>query len=346
MFKRVGMAALWSAAGFLLGAAALAGGQGDEDLRNKLIEIESLCGQLRALDAEPAGFPAANEQGLEVDCVHVADVTLGVTEFVRPRHIDWDAEQALYSGPVEEAPQPYGTIEEIIELVRTHVRPQAWEEGATMSTLGPTLLLFAPPDVNRAVHAYFDNELRPAARRMVNLELEIVEVDEPLAAELTAAAGGELDPDLRARLEEAIGATKARLVFGGRVLALSRQQVVLWHGAEAATLPHADVEVSIRSEAADPDVDVDLLGTIAEARSTVGDDPTRVRIQIDLGHDALDLPIRTVKTEKTGTLQMPARTTMEVTADLWTTSDRWAVAAGHTGPDGKRLFLLVRPTVI
>jgi hypothetical protein len=343
MRSRLGSAAIWAAAGFLLGAAALAGGQGDEELREKLIEIESLSARLRALDAGSASAPVVNEQGFELDSVHVADLVFGVHDFLRARRIPPGT--VFFGSPTEEAPQPYGTIEEVAELVRSHVRPDAWETGSQISFLGRSLLHIAPPDVNRATRAFLDTELRPGARRTVNLQLEILEAEEPLAGALAAATGGEIDPALRARIEEAIGGDKARRVFDGRVLALSRQQVALWHGAQVATVSDADVEVAARSEVADPFVDIELLGTIVEARATVGDDPARVRVRISLENDGLAGPPRTAETEETGTLQMPVRATASIDADLWTGNDRWAVAAERTA-DGRRLFLLVRPSVI
>jgi len=344
MQHRTGSAVLWCAVGLILGAARFAGGEGDDDLRAKLIEVERLSAQLRALDAGRAAFPPVDEDGRELDCLHVLDLTLGVTEFYRAR--PWNSEAPMYSGPVEEAPQPFGTIEELAYLLQTSVRPEAWEEGAHMTPCGPLILVRARPDVNRAVRAFLDEELRPRAHCTVQLRLEVVEADDPPAGALAAAAGGALEPALRARLDEAIGSGGARLVFAGCVRALSGQQVALWHGAQVATVPDADVEVKTRADAADPVVDVELLGTNAEVRSTVGGDPARVRVQIDLADTALDLPVRTVETRKAGTLQMPARTTTGFEADLWTAPDRWAVAGERAGPDGKRRFLLVRPTVI
>lgn len=343
MTSRVGRAALWAAAGFLFGAAALAGGEGDEDLREKLIELEALSAQLRSLDGERPELPAPTEQGLEFECVPITDLCADVPHWIRPQR---DSGVPVFGGRAEEMLQHYGTIEEIVELVRTTVRPEAWETGSSITCMGRSLVLFTRPETSRAVRAFIDKELRPATRRTINLEVEIVEAGEPAAATLVAAVGGDLDPVARGRLDEAIGAGKARRIFAGRVLALARQQVVLWHGAQVATVPDADVEAGVGSETSDPIVDVELLGTIVQARSTLGEDPARVRVQLVLGHDEMDRPVRLAKTEGAEALQMPARTTMQIDTDLWVPSDRWAVAAERTGADGKRRFVLVRATVI
>jgi hypothetical protein len=344
MRSRLGSAALWAAAGFLLGAAALAGGQGDEDLRDKLIELESLSARLRALDAERTEAPLVNEHGFEADSIAVADLVAPVHDFLRARRITHGT--AFFGGRSEEAPQPYGTIEELMELVRVNVRPDAWETGAQMTCFGRSFLLLARPDVSRAVRTFLDKELRPGARRTVNLQLEILEAEEPLAAALAAATGGEVDAALRARIDEALGAGKARRTFDGRVLALSRQQVVLWHGAQVATVADADVEVAQRAEISDPFVDIELLGTIVEARATVGEDPARVRVRISVDSDEIERPVRAAETEQSGALHMPVRSTMRVEAELWTGNDRWAVAAERASAEGRRRFLLVRPSVI
>lgn len=346
MTSRVGKSAAWAAAGFLLGFAALAGGQGDEDLREKLIELEALSAQLRSLDREHEASPAPTEQGLEYECIPIPDLCAGVPDWIGPRRFRESEESVLYSGPSQECPQIYGTIEEIMEMVRTTVRPEAWETGSQMSAAGPTLLLLTSPETSRAVRGFIDKELRPPARRTVNLEVEIVEAGEPTASALVAAAGSPLDPAARGRLDDAIGAGKARRIFAGRVLGLSRQQVVLWHGAQAATVSDADVEVGPGAQSSDPVVDVELLGTNVQARSTVGEDPARVRVRLVLQNDEMDRPVRRAETNGAGSLQMPARATMEVDAELWTLADRWTVAAERTGPDGKRRFVLVRPTVI
>jgi hypothetical protein len=344
MRSRLGSAAAWLAAGVVLGAAAVAGGEGDEDLRERLIELESLSARLRGLDATSRDAPVADEHGLELDSVPVADLVTGVPDYVRARQIAH--ELAIFGCQAEETLQPYGTIEELVELVRCHVHTDAWETGSQITYLRGSLLLFARPGVNRAARAFLDKELRPGARRTVNLQLEVLEAAEPLAAALAAATGGEIDPALRGRIEEAIGAGKARRAFDGRVLGLARQQVVLWHGAQAATVIDAEVEVAQRAEVSDPFVNVELLGTMVEARSTVGDDPGRIRLRISLDSDELERPVRAAETEQSGALQMPARATMRVDADLWTVNDKWTVAAERTSAEGKRRFLLVRQSVI
>ncbi len=344
MAIRVGRAALWIAAGFVLGAAALVGGQGEEGLREKLIEIERLSARLRALDGATADAPAADEEGGEWECVHVGDITAGVDDFSRPRRIPRDAE-VMHTGPLRESPQPYGTIEEILWMVRSRVRPEAWEEGSQIMPLGMSLLLHARPDVNRDVRAYVDGELRPAARRTVDLMMEIVEAEGALAAALAGATGGDLETAQRDGLDEALAAGAARRLFHGRLRALSRQQAFLWHGAEAATVADADVRVATRAESADPVVDVERLGTLVEARCTATEGTGRVRVQISLEHAIAEDPVRTAEAGKAGTLQMPARATIQVDADLWTGDGRWSVAAERTDA-GQRRFLLVRPTVI
>lgn len=343
MSSRLGRAALWGAAGFLLGASALAVGEGDEDLREKLIELERLSAKLRALDGERAGLQAPNENGFEFDVFPIVDLVAGVPGFQQPQPFERNRTE-LFSGVADEAPQPYGTIEEIMEMIRVRVRPHTWEhEGARIGCLDGSIFVFAKPDVNREVRAFIDKELRPGARCTVNLEIEVVEAPEPVGGALAAAAGAELDAALRTRLDEAIAAGKAKRIFAGCIRTLSHQQVVLWHGAQQAVLADADPALDPGADAVDPVVDIELLGTIVHACSTVAAD--RVRVQISLENNVADRPARTVTTERAGVIQMPARAKSRMEADLQVKGDCWAVAAGSGGTERRR-FLLVRPTVI
>lgn len=343
MTSRIGRAALWPAAGFVLGAAVLAGGQGAQGLDEKLAELEQLSARLRSLDQEQPQVPPVTEQGFVFDLVPLTDLVLGVPDWIAPQHVRAGTDAPVFGMKAEEAPQLYGTLEEIVELVRTKVQPAAWEEGSTISCTGHALLLQSRPEVNRAVRAFLA-ELRTAAHRTVNLDVEIVEAGEPQASALAASAGGDLDAELRARVDEAIGAGKARRIFAGRMLARSQQQSVLWHGAEVATLSDADVEVGEGSQISDPVIDTEITGAVVQARSTLGGDPTRVHVQLALAYDVLDRPARAVETEAAGALQMYSRTMIRADADLWITAGHWAVAAERMGGPGKRHFVLLRPT--
>jgi len=348
MATRARAATVWAVAGFLLGAAVLAGGQDDEELDEKLADLEALSARVRAQErAEWPELPPVSAEGLEIDRIHLTDLLAGTPDWIKPsRDAGEENDAPLFGAMAEERPQAYGVSEELLELVRCSVMPEAWEEGATMNVDGTSLLLTARPDVLRAVRTFIDEELRPPVQRTVNLEVEVVEVPADVAQSLAVAMGGELAPSSRTALDAALKGGAARYIFAGRLLELSGQKALLWHGAQVAAVADAEVEVAESSEATDPVVRVELTGAIVSARSTLGGDPARVRVELDLEYDLLDPATRALATEKSRTLQMPARASMQVKADLWVASGRWAVAAERSNGAERRHFVLVRPTAL
>ncbi len=117
----------------------------------------------------------------------VADLTLGLTDFIPPQitlvGVDEDSEAPLFGGQAEEAPQPYGTIEELVELVRTSVAPAAWEEGGTISPQGKNLVVYAPPEVQNQVAQFLD-DLRSFAGIVITIESRFLTVSDNFLRDL------------------------------------------------------------------------------------------------------------------------------------------------------------------
>ncbi|MHC4547203.1 MAG: hypothetical protein ACYTEZ_00365 [Planctomycetota bacterium] len=111
----------------------------------------------------------------------VADLTLGLTDFIPPQitqiGVDEDSETPLFGGQAEEAPQPYGTIEELMELVRGSVSPQTWEEGGQINNQGKNLVIHAPPTVQNQVAEFLD-DLRAFAGIVITVEARFLEVSD------------------------------------------------------------------------------------------------------------------------------------------------------------------------
>jgi len=108
----------------------------------------------------------------------VADLTLPLTDFIPPQitaiGVSEDDEAPLFGGQAEEAPQPYGTIEELAELVQTSVRPGAWED-ATITPQGKNLVIYQTPAVQQAVAQFLD-DLRAFAGIVVTVESRFLSV--------------------------------------------------------------------------------------------------------------------------------------------------------------------------
>ena len=108
----------------------------------------------------------------------VADLTLGLTDFIPPQitqvGVNEDSEVPLFGGQAEEAPQPYGTIEELAELVRTSVMPQAWEEG-TVEPQGKNLVVYNTAQVQEQVSGFLD-DLRAFSGIVVTIQSRFLTV--------------------------------------------------------------------------------------------------------------------------------------------------------------------------
>jgi len=117
----------------------------------------------------------------------VADLTLGLTDFIPPQitlvGVNEDSEAPLFGGQAEEAPQPYGTIEELQELVRTSVAPAAWEEGSTIAPQGKNLVVYAPPEVQNQVAQFLD-DLRAFAGIVITIESRFLTVSDNFLRDL------------------------------------------------------------------------------------------------------------------------------------------------------------------
>jgi tetratricopeptide (TPR) repeat protein len=117
----------------------------------------------------------------------VADLTMGLVDFLPPQITqvmpDEDSEIPLFGGEAEEAPQPYGTIEELVELVRNAVSPQTWEEGGTITPQRKNLVVYAPPAVQAQVARFLD-DLRSFAHVVVTIEGEILRIGDAFLRDL------------------------------------------------------------------------------------------------------------------------------------------------------------------
>ncbi len=117
----------------------------------------------------------------------VADLTLGLTDFIPPQItqvvVDDESEVPLFGGEGEEATQPFGTIEELTELVRSSVSPKTWEEGGTISPQRRNLVVYAPPDVQAQVAGFLD-DLREFTQVMITIEGQLLRVGDSFLRDL------------------------------------------------------------------------------------------------------------------------------------------------------------------
>ncbi|MEE8104806.1 MAG: hypothetical protein V3T86_04650 [Planctomycetota bacterium] len=110
----------------------------------------------------------------------VADLTTPLTDFLPPDimliGVDEEAETPLFGGVAEEGtPQPFGTIDELIELVRSSVQPEAWEDPATMSAQRASLVVYNTPGMQNEVADFLD-DLRGFLGIVVTIETRFLTI--------------------------------------------------------------------------------------------------------------------------------------------------------------------------
>jgi len=333
--------------GFLVGAVALAGGA-DEDW--ELIE------QLRALQASAerviqkvpvtVDYAPAVGTGYQLELFPVADLACGITDHLPPTqgYLSEDAEMPLFGGQSEEAPQPFGTVEELMELVRTSVEPHSWESG-TINATGWTLVVYNSPMVLKKIGAML-GMLREKAHVCVNVELQMIDVPVALHRELVVGRGAALSDEQTEGLHRAIAGGEASVVFAGRALGLMRQLFYVTHGAQYAVLSDADVEVAQTSRTSDPVIDALHTGGIVAVRASVGDDHSNLTLDLDARNASLELPIRSRETEENGIIDMPQIDQSGTRTNVTVPSGRWVVAGIGSANSQTIRVTLAKATVV
>ncbi len=148
----------------------------------------------------------------------VADLTLGLVDFIPPQitqlGVSDDSDTPLFGGQGEEAPQPYGTIEELMELVRVSVGQGSWEDPATITAQGKNLIAYQTAAVQDQIGRFLD-DLRSFAGIAVHVETRFLTVGDAFLRDvgvdfrgLGGANGGPLAAldDVTSGLEDAASA--------------------------------------------------------------------------------------------------------------------------------------------
>jgi general secretion pathway protein D len=124
------------------------------------------------------------KKNLVVQIHTVADLTSGLTNFIPPTitlvspDSVSDEENPLFGAEGEEPVLPYGTVDELIELIKGAVEPRFWEEteGADIKGSGEhSLVVKATPEVQEKVNGFL-TDLRGFAGIVVTVETRFLEV--------------------------------------------------------------------------------------------------------------------------------------------------------------------------
>ena len=126
------------------------------------------------------------DRNMIVEIHSISDLTTGLTDFIPPTiqlvgpdQVS-DEDSPLFGTEAEEPVFPYGSADELIELVKSAVQPNFWEdvEGANIASQGEgTLVVKATPEIQEQIASFLD-DLRGFAGIVVTVESRFLEVSE------------------------------------------------------------------------------------------------------------------------------------------------------------------------
>jgi len=333
-------------AGFVIGAASLAGGDDESDLRDELERLQREAARAMQRGWDARGAPPADGRGHQLEIFPVEDLTAPIPHVIPPSHdLEFsDSESPLFASQAEESPQAFGTIEELAELVRMTVEPSGWEYG-TITPQGFGLTVLNQPAILGKIRAFLDRTLRPRVHRCVSVDFEVVAVPAALSRQLRQAAGGKLGDSERAALDAALAGGSARRVFGLRGNGLMGARFLVWHGRQVAVLGDFDVDVAQTASTADPVVQIAQAGGYLSARAHAKQDGKQISLVLDLRLQEL-VGLRRHETRRSGNLDMPDLLTQTSRVSVRLESGIWSIVASGTPRQGEHRLFLVRASAL
>lgn len=268
---------------------------------------------------------------------HVGALTIGQVDYIKSRmgvvspDMISDEEAPLFGSEGEEPLYPVGTVDELIEVVKRMVDPVYWEitEGADIQAFGEGTLYV---QANRRV-------LGLIGRYLADLEAELLTT---VTIEVRAVRGIIPEAEVLQSGDVAALGDGPSVVF----TALVGQQATCFSGRQVSFLQDYDVEVAKSATISDPIVTVANYGLGVAARALLGDDPTRLRLQLD-AHVVKHGGFRESTTwggkgEAARRIELPMDEESSIWADLLLSPGAWKVAAGDggRGPDADWFFLV------
>jgi hypothetical protein len=222
-----------------------------------VVAVGALAGSASA--DEP---PARDE--IEVRLLDVGALTQGRSNFIpdrgplgpRPDEVN-DEQFPLFGSEGEEPLRPYGTIDQLIELVKQHTGLLAWQrEGSSINAYGSRLLVVRGP-------AALLESVEAALAGLERDALAWVTVD---VLAVTAERAAVSTPE---GVATALERGEARVLAATRASGFPMQRLTARAGGVRAFLADYDVEVAIQAQTADPIVSVQPDGMSVDVRPTL-----------------------------------------------------------------------------
>lgn len=343
MRKELWASTLWAAMlGFLVGAAPIAGGDDEQDLREELRRLQREAARAGQQHWEAKGLPPGDDRGNQLAIFPVEDLANPWYDQIpmSGNFLSEDSEAPLFGGQSEEGLMPFGTIEEIAEFVRTAVDPVVWEDGSVLSMNSQALVALASPATNGRVRELLDRKLRPLAHEGVSVEFEVVELPAKMIRTLRFGTKP-LTNAQRTSVDEAIrmGAGKRILALRGMGTMSSRFSV--WHGKQIALIADADVEVAQTASTADPVVQIAQAGGSLSVRAERGGTAGEIKLELQLRMRELE-EIRRHETDQAGVLDLSTMSDQDADLVLNAPTGAWVVAGAGSPRTGTHRLFLVR----
>jgi hypothetical protein len=295
--------------GFFAGAAAVVVGNDADSLRAELLRLEAQAARAARVgeDLNVPPDPGDTDEGFFI--LPVEDLTMPHTQFVAPAFEFIDEGGGLFSGQLEEAPQPYGTIEELLELVRVHADTDLVPMGHSYVLRGK------PADAKRAIA--FLESLRPPIHRNVVVDFEV-----------WTKPGRQ-------------GKRMQRLQATGTIGSAFH----VWHGGQVALWIDSDTEVASKASTSDPRIDIAQTGGLLSVRAEPIEGTDDLLIDLDLRTREL-LGVRRQRTAQAGMLDLPDVDGRETRLEMRVKQRQWHLAASGSPRPGERRCLMVRARIV
>jgi hypothetical protein len=274
--------------------------------------------------------PSADEepQPLALRIYDISALTMGRPEWRRehePVGIDdvGDEDRPLFGSEGEEPQLPLGSAEELVELIRSEVAPQTWEEleGVDMATFGEGFLVaYTTPGVLTQIGVYLGT-LERRIMQAVAVDIRILDMSVEQVAALRDGAPGHVLDAAKVAAVESTGTHGVDLGLLGH----DGHPVTLYSGTQRAYLADYDVEVAEEAKISDPIVLVDNLGAVIQVRPVLSGDGGECVLRIN-GFLADPEEMRSVPAgEQNRLIEVPATKLAQIDAELELPVDSWAL---------------------
>jgi hypothetical protein len=246
-----------------------------------------------------------------------------------------------------EEPLEFFEIDQLVELIHSHVVPGSWEEllSTSISATERNLVVVHTAGAHARVSEFLRG-LRSRSGRQISLEVEVVSLTDADRRALTGD-GPVLADEALATLRGWIADGRARRLDAGRVLARNNQRVALVDLKPHAYVYDYDVEIAQGATIGDPLVNKFHEGLVVDVRPIVAGRGSHVVLECRLERAQLAGRIPKLETA-VGTIELPVIALTRVGCTLSAPVDRTVVVGGAlAGKAGVSApLLLVTPRIL